>query len=128
MSLASAHALDLNFQISRYESVDAAEKCIEALRKYRNLHPSFSKVAFTLYLWACVLMSACSILLANPQDPRHDLFFAFVPICRKFAGPSRGLIQSTHGAVEGHLVDESLHGGVAYVDRRRDDGCSGEAP
>ncbi|KZT63830.1 hypothetical protein DAEQUDRAFT_85503 [Daedalea quercina L-15889] len=26
-----------------YETVDAAERCIEALRKYRNLHPSFSK-------------------------------------------------------------------------------------
>ncbi|OCH93898.1 hypothetical protein OBBRIDRAFT_237963 [Obba rivulosa] len=26
-----------------FESVDAAEKCIETLRKYRNLHPSFSK-------------------------------------------------------------------------------------
>lgn len=27
-----------------FESVDSAEKCIESLRKYRNLHPSFSKV------------------------------------------------------------------------------------
>ncbi|KAI0342290.1 hypothetical protein BDW22DRAFT_1440088 [Trametopsis cervina] len=26
-----------------FGSVDAAEKCIESLRKYRNLHPSFSK-------------------------------------------------------------------------------------
>ncbi|KAF7797235.1 hypothetical protein EIP86_008427 [Pleurotus ostreatoroseus] len=26
-----------------FESIDAAEKCIETLRKYRNLHPSFSK-------------------------------------------------------------------------------------
>ncbi|KAL1941721.1 hypothetical protein VTO73DRAFT_6721 [Trametes versicolor] len=26
-----------------FESLDAAEKCIESLRKYRNLHPSFSK-------------------------------------------------------------------------------------
>lgn len=30
--------------LSRFESVDAAEKCIESLRRYRNLHPSFSKV------------------------------------------------------------------------------------
>ncbi|TFY82222.1 hypothetical protein EWM64_g1792 [Hericium alpestre] len=26
-----------------FETVDGAEKCIEALRRYRNLHPSFSK-------------------------------------------------------------------------------------
>ncbi|KAH9831186.1 uncharacterized protein C8Q71DRAFT_680457, partial [Rhodofomes roseus] len=26
-----------------FELIDAAEKCIESLRKYRNLHPSFSK-------------------------------------------------------------------------------------
>ncbi|OBZ78347.1 DNA mismatch repair protein msh-2 [Grifola frondosa] len=26
-----------------FETIDAAEKCIETLRKYRNLHPSFSK-------------------------------------------------------------------------------------
>ncbi|KAI0777265.1 hypothetical protein BD413DRAFT_466980 [Trametes elegans] len=26
-----------------FEALDAAEKCIESLRKYRNLHPSFSK-------------------------------------------------------------------------------------
>lgn len=30
--------------MSRFGSVDAAERCIESLRKYRNLHPSFSKV------------------------------------------------------------------------------------
>ena len=30
--------------ICRFASVDAAEKCIESLRKFRNLHPSFSKV------------------------------------------------------------------------------------
>ena len=34
----------------RFESVDAAEKCIDTLRKYRNLHPSFSKVAFILIM------------------------------------------------------------------------------
>lgn len=28
----------------RFSDVDSAEKCIEGLRKYRNLHPSFSKV------------------------------------------------------------------------------------
>lgn len=31
--------------MNRFGSVDAAEKCIETLRKYRNLHPSFSKVS-----------------------------------------------------------------------------------
>jgi hypothetical protein len=31
---------------SRFESVDSAEQCIEALRRFRNLHPSFSKVHF----------------------------------------------------------------------------------
>jgi hypothetical protein len=30
----------------RFDSVDSADMCIEALRKYRNLHPSFSKVRF----------------------------------------------------------------------------------
>ncbi len=29
----------------RFEALSSAEKCIESLRKYRNLHPSFSKVS-----------------------------------------------------------------------------------
>jgi len=30
----------------RFEKVEDAEKCIIALRKFRNLHPTFSKVPF----------------------------------------------------------------------------------
>jgi hypothetical protein len=33
-----------NFFRFRFDTVEAAEKCIDALRHYRNLHPSFSKV------------------------------------------------------------------------------------
>lgn len=29
----------------RFETVDAAEKCIQSLRRFRNLHPMFSKVS-----------------------------------------------------------------------------------
>jgi hypothetical protein len=29
----------------RFETVEAAEKCIMSLRRYRNLHPTFSKVS-----------------------------------------------------------------------------------
>ena len=32
------------FILLRFDTVEAAEKCIDALRHYRNLHPSFSKV------------------------------------------------------------------------------------
>lgn len=28
----------------RFETVEAAEKCIQSLRRFRNLHPTFSKV------------------------------------------------------------------------------------
>ena len=28
----------------RFDSIESAERCIVTLRKYRNLHPSFSKV------------------------------------------------------------------------------------
>jgi hypothetical protein len=34
----------------RFASVEAAERCIIALRQYRNLHPTFSKVRFLLSL------------------------------------------------------------------------------
>ena len=30
--------------LRRFNNVDSAERCIDGLRKYRNLHPSFSKV------------------------------------------------------------------------------------
>jgi len=30
----------------RFESVNSAEKCIQSLRRFRNLHPTFSKVRF----------------------------------------------------------------------------------
>lgn len=28
----------------RFETIEAAERCIISLRRYRNLHPTFSKV------------------------------------------------------------------------------------
>jgi hypothetical protein len=37
----------------RFDTVDSAERCIEGLRKYRNLHPSFSKVCFDSILENC---------------------------------------------------------------------------
>ncbi|THH27682.1 hypothetical protein EUX98_g6503 [Antrodiella citrinella] len=47
-----------------FGSVDAAEKCIETLRKYRNLHPSYSKrvhkIPGTMY---------ASALPPSPADP-----------------------------------------------------------
>ena len=34
----------------RFETIEGAERCILSLRRYRNLHPTFSKVyIYTLY-------------------------------------------------------------------------------
>jgi hypothetical protein len=40
----SSNKYILNPFFLRFDTVEAAERCIEALRHYRNLHPSFSKV------------------------------------------------------------------------------------
>jgi RNA recognition motif-containing protein len=33
-----------SFTLSSFETIDSAEKCIQSLRRFRNLHPTFSKV------------------------------------------------------------------------------------
>ena len=40
----------LNLIHTRFNDIGSAEKCIEGLRKYRNLHPSFSKVP-AIFQW-----------------------------------------------------------------------------
>lgn len=47
---ASYRSLSLSLLIvsDRFGNVESAERCIETLRKYRNLHPSFSKVSIDL--------------------------------------------------------------------------------
>ena len=37
----------------RFDSIEAAERCIETLSKYRNLHPSFSKVSLITPIGHC---------------------------------------------------------------------------
>jgi hypothetical protein len=37
---------------TRFEAIESAEKCIEALRRYRNLHPSFCKAGH-ISLYTC---------------------------------------------------------------------------
>lgn len=42
----------------RFETIESAEKCIHALRRFRNLHPTFSKVRiFFLTLTPCAELS-----------------------------------------------------------------------
>lgn len=50
-----------NCSFARFENLASAEKCIESLRKYRNLHPSFSKV------------SARSFISSQPTFTNTDL-------------------------------------------------------
>lgn len=48
-SLSLLHLLLIDI-LERFETVEAAERCITSLRRYRNLHPTFSKVSFFLSL------------------------------------------------------------------------------
>lgn len=45
------------FLPGRFETIDAAEKCIQSLRRFRNLHPTFSKVSGTLFFVHSSLLS-----------------------------------------------------------------------
>ncbi|KAH9852458.1 hypothetical protein C2E23DRAFT_181506 [Lenzites betulinus] len=49
-----------------FERLDSAEKCIESLRKYRNLHPSFSKQVHKIP--GTVYASAPSACATGPAD------------------------------------------------------------
>ena len=35
--------------VVRFETIEGAERCIISLRRYRNLHPTFSKVHIYLF-------------------------------------------------------------------------------
>ena len=58
--------------IHRYSfaSIDGAEKCIETLRKYRNLHPSFSKVILSVGI---IGWHNLTIQVESSQDPRYSI-------------------------------------------------------
>ncbi|KAF8996227.1 hypothetical protein BDQ17DRAFT_1364633, partial [Cyathus striatus] len=44
----------------RFETIEAAESCITALRKYKTLHPTFSKVCcWPFYYASCVYRRCC---------------------------------------------------------------------
>lgn len=45
------------FPPGRFETIDAAEKCIQSLRRFRNLHPTFSKVSGTFFFVHSSLLS-----------------------------------------------------------------------
>lgn len=49
----------------RFNDIDSAERCIDGLRKYRNLHPSFSKVI--------LLSSLCANVLKSPMQQLHRI-------------------------------------------------------
>lgn len=71
--LESVHGLDTFLTIFRFETVDAAQRCIESLRKYRNLHPSFSKVrAFRLYIFLVL-----NPIIAGTQNSWNSLLVKF---------------------------------------------------
>src|ERR1700692_1085150 len=61
------------FLLPRFDTVEAAEKCINALRHYRNLHPSFSKVRSNLICRLPRSKVDVPYHLANAQDPRDTL-------------------------------------------------------
>jgi hypothetical protein len=58
----------------RFENVDDAEKCIESLRKYRNLHPSFSKVGL-----AAAARRTCMLTCAQQVHKIPGTAYANVP-------------------------------------------------
>jgi hypothetical protein len=57
--------------LQRFSDVDSAEKCIEGLRKYRNLHPSFSKVLLLFFLYTPTFSNFPDI--ANPSYTWHGV-------------------------------------------------------
>lgn len=51
---------------NRFGSVEAAERCIIALRRYRNLHPTFSKVRLFFWISDSLLIDITSKSTKSP--------------------------------------------------------------
>lgn len=60
----------ISYSFIRFDSIESAEKCIEALRRYRNLHPSFCKAGD-------IFLCRISVVL-NPQ--RFRTFIPFLAL------------------------------------------------
>ncbi len=52
----------------RFETIESAEKCIQSLRRFRNLHPTFSKVRLSHVEPTSIAKISDT---AGPQDPRN---------------------------------------------------------
>lgn len=59
----------------RFDSIESAEKCIEALRRYRNLHPSFCKVGNISQCCVSVVLTAQRFRTITPSLALAMLLF-----------------------------------------------------
>jgi len=73
------HILISSASFSRFETIEAAERCIISLRRYRNLHPTFSKVCCALVVLNYVLILRCSKSIRFPVLPMHRVPFRLHP-------------------------------------------------
>jgi hypothetical protein len=95
----------------RFESIDSAEKCIETLRKYRNLHPSFSKIH--VFLLRSSFLSPASLPFSKT---------------RKIPGTSYGSLStnlhsqsSLSSFSEGDFEDEGVDSFKARMEKLKDE-------
>jgi hypothetical protein len=68
--------------VPRFETIEAAERCIISLRRYRNLHPTFSNVCYVLMaasLFSHSELFRCSKSIRFPALPMHRVLFHLRP-------------------------------------------------
>jgi len=106
-SVSPTRSPSLNVSIlihTRFNDIESAEKCIEGLRKYRNLHPSFSKVC--AYAVKTLLAHIHPLLLANTSYPGNYICTA------KYRTAHRArscLLQDQNGETKGRALDKSIY-------------------